>query len=57
MIKGVIKKIEVTKDKDHTQEINLLNRVYPLWYQLKNKWLLILSSVCNSVQQNIKMLN
>jgi hypothetical protein len=30
MIKGVIKKIKVTKDKDHTQEINPLNGVYPL---------------------------
>jgi hypothetical protein len=30
MIKGVIKKIEVTKEKDHTQEINPLNEVYSL---------------------------
>jgi hypothetical protein len=29
MIKGVIKKIEVTEDEDHTQEINP-NRVYLL---------------------------
>jgi hypothetical protein len=30
MIKGVIKKIEVTEDKDHTQELNPLNGVYLL---------------------------
>jgi len=30
MIKGVIKKLEVTKDKDHIQELNPLNGVYPL---------------------------
>jgi hypothetical protein len=38
MIKGVIKKIEVTRDEDHTQEINPLNEVCLLCYQLKNKW-------------------
>jgi hypothetical protein len=31
---NVNQKIEVTKDEDHTQELNLLNGVYPLRYQL-----------------------
>jgi hypothetical protein len=30
MIKGVRKKIEVTKENDHTQELNPLNGMYPL---------------------------
>jgi len=55
MIKGVIKKIEVTEDKDHTQELNPLNGVYLLWYQMKKlKWLLK-ANKCVCAQSVIKI--
>jgi hypothetical protein len=46
MIKGVIKKIEVTRDEDHTQEINPKQSVPALIPIEKNTGLLILTSVC-----------
>jgi hypothetical protein len=40
------KKIEVTKDKNHTKELNPLNGVYLLGYQLKNKVTSNLTCMC-----------
>jgi hypothetical protein len=33
----ISEKLKSQNNKDHTQELNPLNKVYLLWYQLKNK--------------------
>jgi hypothetical protein len=52
MIKGV-KKIEVTRDEDHTKEINPKQSVLAL-IQIEKYWTSNLTVCVNSVQQNIK---
>jgi hypothetical protein len=46
MIKGVIKKIKVTRDKDHTQEINPKQSVPALIPIEKIIWTSNFNSVC-----------